>query len=79
LQRVFSESGAHYRQFQEHFRGFYGEYYKFEILLNIFYAAKEDYESGFLFNLRSLVKAELLDDSLEQAKTLLDSGYTIVR
>ena len=38
-------------------------------------AAKEDYEGGYLFNLRSLVKAEVLSDATEQAEALLTAGY----
>ena len=40
-----------------------------------FRAAKDDYESGHLSTLRSLVVAEVGDDVLEQAHDLLTSGY----
>lgn len=38
-------------------------------------AAKDDIENGALFEIKSLITAEVFDDLLEQAKTLLDSGY----
>jgi HEPN domain-containing protein len=41
----------------------------------VFTAAKEDYEGGYIFSLRGLVKAEVLSDALEQAEELLNSGY----
>ena len=40
-----------------------------------FRAAKEDYESGHLSRLRSLLVAEVGDDVLEQAEDLLGHGY----
>jgi hypothetical protein len=38
-------------------------------------AAKEDYEGGYLNELRLLVQADLFDSELEQASELLASGY----
>ena len=38
-------------------------------------ASQDDYEGGYLFNIRGLVKAEVLDDALVQAATLLSAGY----
>ena len=43
--------------------------------LRVLRAATEDYEQGFLFDTRTLIEAEVLDDFLEQAEHLLDSGY----
>jgi hypothetical protein len=38
-------------------------------------AALEDFEGGYLFEIRSLVEAELFADFLGQAEELLDAGY----
>ncbi len=38
-------------------------------------AAKDDYENGYLFNVRELVEAEVFDDFLEQGQQLFDKGY----
>ncbi len=40
-------------------------------------AAKKDFESGILFDMRSLITAELLGDFIEQAEGLLEAGYYI--
>jgi hypothetical protein len=76
LQRAFGEDSAHYRLFSDHYAKFFGYVWEFEACRGVFRAAKEDYEGGYLFNVRSLIKAELLsDDVLDQAKALLASGY----
>jgi hypothetical protein len=43
--------------------------------LGILKAAKVDYENGYLFQVRSLIEAEVFDDFLDQANYLLQSGY----
>ena len=75
LQRAFGEESVHFQNFQQHYKNFQKWESEFEICRSIFLSAKEDYEGGYLFNLRSLVKAEVLDDAFEQAKELLASGY----
>jgi hypothetical protein len=77
LQRAFGESTVHYKVFHEqyvkHSDPIYESY--FMELAAILAAAKEDYSGGYLFNLKSLVKAEVLDDATEQAHELLTAGY----
>jgi hypothetical protein len=75
FQRVFGEESIHYRIFYEHYKSFreYSEF--FQDCRGIFNAAREDYEGGYLFNVRGLVQAEVLDDALEQATELLKAGY----
>ena len=51
--------------------------YYFPHCLGILEAAQKDFESGLLFNIRQLIRAELLDDFIEQAETLLDTGYYV--
>ena len=76
LQRSFGQNSVHYRLFSDQYAKFLGFVHNFEACRGIFRAAKEDYEGGYLFNVRSLIKAELLsDDILDQAKALLTSGY----
>ncbi len=49
--------------------------YHFPECLGVVEAALRDFEGGFLFDLRSLVAAELLGDFLEQTEYLLSKGY----
>lgn len=75
LQRVFGEESVHYVNFHRHYTGFLGYADKFEDCRGVLRAAKEDFEGGYLFGLRSLVSAELLEDALEQAQELLKADY----
>lgn len=75
IQRAFGEDSAHYRNFMDHFNNYDGWESSLNTLVAIFDSAQEDYEGGYLFNVQSLVKAEVLDDALEQAKSLLSAGY----
>lgn len=43
----------------------------------IFFAAKEDFEGGYLLSLKQLVQAEVFESELEQAEELLKSGYKL--
>jgi hypothetical protein len=77
LQQVFGEDSIHYQNFYREYReyGPQGRFY-FSNCLGIFLAAKEDYEQGYLFNVRALVKAEVLvDDVLAQAIELLNANF----
>lgn len=75
LHRTFGESSIHYKNFFDHYQGFKGWVSNFQDSYGIFRAAREDYEGGYLFNIRTLAKAEVLSDALIQAKALLASGY----
>lgn len=75
LQRTFGESSVHYRHFAESYGSFGGWVSDFEISYGIFKAAEEDYLGGYLFNVKSLVKVEVLGDAITQAKELLTHGY----
>lgn len=75
LQRAFGESSIHYQNFYENYKAFTEWESEFEDCRGVFQAAKEDYEGGYLFNIRALVKAEVLDDALEQATELLHASY----
>jgi hypothetical protein len=75
LQRVFGDDSPHYKNFNEEFRRSQGYSSSFETCRGIFKAAKEDFEGGYLFNMRGLIKAEDSTDALEQATDLLHGGY----
>jgi len=47
----------------------------FQKLRAVLLAAKEDYEGGYLNDLKLLVQSEVFDSELEQASELLASGY----
>ena len=75
LQRGFGEESIHFKQFEHTFTRSSGEIDEFETCKAILISAKKDFEGGFLFNISTLVKAEVLDDVFEQAKILLEAGY----
>ena len=75
LQRTFGESSIHFKHFAEHYSSFQGWVSDFESSFGIFRAAKEDYEEGYLFNICTLAKAEVLADALSQARELLKLKY----
>ena len=75
LRQAFGLESVHTQQFEEAFANFSGYLSSFRTLYAIFASAKEDYEGGYIFSLRGLVKAEVLSDALEQAEELLNSGY----
>jgi hypothetical protein len=75
LQRGFGEESIHFKEFTKTFSRSSGEVDEFETCRAILLSAKKDFEGGFLFSVSALVKAEVLDDVLEQAATLLDAGY----
>lgn len=70
LQHTFGEDSIHYKHFANHWSES-----DFESCRAIFRAAKTDYEGGYLFNVRALIKAEVLGDALDQAADLLNAGY----
>lgn len=75
LQRTFGESSIHYQNFAAHYSSFDGWESSFHDSYGIFKAAREDYEGGYLFNIRTLAKAEVLADAMAQSKELLHAGY----
>lgn len=76
LGRVFGKDSVHYSAFVKQHRDGNDEHdHSFEDARAIFNAAREDYEGGYLFNVRSLAKAEVLTDALSQARDLLAAGY----
>lgn len=79
LRRVCGEDSEHYKQLLEiaenpntKHNAFY-----FHSCYGIFKAAKQDFDDDFLADIKYLVRADLLDDFLSQAKMLLEEGYHI--
>ncbi|WP_239124965.1 DUF4145 domain-containing protein [Leptolyngbya sp. CCY15150] len=79
LSKVCGEESQHFKQFEiaEDY-GIVGTT-NLEILKRlkaVFIAAKEDFESGYLLSIKTLVQAEVFDSELEQANELFSSGYS---
>lgn len=75
LQRTFGKESVHYEKFEEEYSNFLKWESQFENCRSIFKAAREDYEGGYLFNVRALAKAEVLSNAISQANDLLKAGY----
>jgi len=74
LQRVLGEDSAHYGEFVRT-TNYVLTFSTVDSALGILRAAKEDYEHGYLFDVRQLIQAEVFDDFLEQAEHLIGAGY----
>ena len=74
LCRVFGSESEHYRNFTKQVQKFL-TYSPARRALGVLLAAKDDYENGYLFDIRRLVEAEVFDDFLGQAEHLLSAGY----
>ncbi|SEH40074.1 hypothetical protein [Tardiphaga sp. OK245] len=74
LVRVLSESSEHYKAMQRQYAD-YPKWPNAQQAYGILKAAHEDVQAGALFEIRSIVAAELFDDFLEQGKALLAAGY----
>ena len=75
LARTFGQDSIHYQNFSRRVHDFGGWESTFEDCRAILKASREDYEGGYLFDVRALAKAEVLSDALSQAKHLLDADY----
>ena len=77
LRNVFGAESDHYKEFNKLFPNFSKSrsYAAVKIGLGILRAAKDDYESGYLFETRTLIEAEVFDEFLEQAEELFKKNY----
>jgi hypothetical protein len=75
VKTVFGEESVHYQKLSQVSDAFREWESEFANCKSVFEAALEDYEGGYLFNVRGLIKAEVLDDALEQARALQSAGY----
>jgi HEPN domain-containing protein len=72
--RTFGGESLHYRNFVRLANRFTSYEAEFASCRAVFLAAREDYEGGYLFNVRAAAKAEALADALAQARQLLAAG-----
>ncbi|KAI9129569.1 DUF4145 domain-containing protein [Acaryochloris sp. CCMEE 5410] len=76
LSKVCGEESQHFKQFEKSEDIDYSTNYNiFKSLKAVFFAAKEDFEGGYLLSVKTLVQAEVFDSELEQAEELLRGGY----
>ena len=74
LSRVFGRDSDHYQSFASQIQR-HLNYAAANRAQGVMRAAADDLAAGALFQVRALVEAELFDDLLEQAETLLAAGY----
>src|SRR4030067_3059631 len=73
IKRVCGEDSDHYQELKhlaEGQRSSESSYY-FKDCFGVLQAAERDFAGGYLFDLRSVISAELLGDFMDQAETLL--------
>ncbi len=76
LKRVFGDGNLQYEHFLDVYEnGRDGDVWSVQICLGIFQSAQNDFENGYMFNVRTVVKAELGDEILDQAKSLLQGNF----
>lgn len=81
LQRSFGEDSVHYRQFEKSHAEAVSKGAQcilegsLKQCIGIIQAAKDDFENGYLFKVRSLIQAEVFENTLEQARYLLQANY----
>lgn len=74
IQRFMTKESEYYERFSEAIdRG--PLFYHIEKAVSVLRAAKSDFDGGFLFDTRRRIQAEVFDDFLEQAESLLIDGY----
>ena len=79
IRRSCGENSDHYQELKrlaEDPRTTTNSYY-LEHCLGAVEAAQHDFEAGLLFDVRSLIAAELLGDFMDQAEVLLSAGYHV--
>ena len=69
------DESVHYRAFEHQRRCSSDNVKRLRELIPIFSAAYDDLKNGFLITFKQIVQSEVFDSELEQAKSLLDSGY----
>jgi hypothetical protein len=74
LARAFGQESVHYQNFIRFANRFTSYEAEFANCRAVFVAAREDYEGGYLFNVRAAAKAEALAEALAAARELLAVG-----
>lgn len=76
LENVFGKESLHYEYFHEEYGiALEGELASADICIGILQSACKDYENGYIFEIRSVLTAELGDTLIEKAKSLLEGGH----
>jgi len=79
IKRACGEESEHYQQLrrlaEDKNTSVYSSYY--HQCYGVLEAAYRDFSEGFLFDLRAMVRADLLGSFIEQAEALLDEGYYV--
>jgi hypothetical protein len=79
IKRVCGEGSDHYQELKrlaEGERSSENSYY-FKDCFGVLQAAERDFEGGYLFDMRSIISAELLGDFMDQAETLFQGDFYI--
>lgn len=74
LVQVLGKDSTHHKNFSQELSG--NSHDIFDHRHAIFLAAKDDYENGYIYDVRSLVSAKVFSDELEQAEELLKKKHT---
>jgi hypothetical protein len=78
MQKIFGDNSVYYNNIKtlagDYLTATYGSSNQ---ILGILRAAKDDYEHGYLFDIKKLIEAEIFVDFLDQAEMLLSRGYHI--
>lgn len=71
------ENSIHFQDFihSEKQQGIDNKTYVLKRLTPILIATYDDFKNGFLVSFKQIIQAEVFDSELEQAQSLLDSGY----
>ena len=75
LREVFGDGSPAYQTFKRGHENFRYDFDDFSALKGIFFAAKSDFENGFLGKIENVVTGELLGDFIHLAKSSLNEGY----
>ena len=73
--RACGEDSDHYKELLRISENDSRSSYFYKDCYGILQAAKDDFEGGWLFDLRALIAAELLGDFIDQAEALFEQGY----
>lgn len=79
IKRTCGEESAHYQQLRRLAEGerTSGNSYYYHQCYGVLEAAYRDFSEDFLFDIRAMVRADLLGSFIEQAETLLNEGYYV--
>lgn len=77
IARTCGESSIHFKKFEAVAEKVDGElsFHTNIKLMAIFRAAKDDFEKGFIFDVKEIAQSEIFADELDQAQELFDHGY----